>query len=192
MTTTAAAGFPGSPPTPIGRCPPRVASRPGAGTFVSAVHSAVGRLPVVAGKPEVAIYEEAVSRFGASKALFLGDRLDTDILGSNRAGIDSALVLTGIDTRQAGPGRRPGLAAHLSARRPEPIGRSVPRASARPNRAARRSPAWGRPSSGAPGRAVILERRRTVIDLLRAGAAAIWNSGMAIYALDVPPALYQR
>jgi hypothetical protein len=28
------------------------------------------------------------------------------------------------------------------------------------------------------------------IDLLRAGAAAIWNSGAAIYALDVPAELY--
>ena len=30
----------------------------------------------------------------------------------------------------------------------------------------------------------------TGVDLLRAGAAAIWNSGMPIYALEVPPALY--
>jgi hypothetical protein len=28
------------------------------------------------------------------------------------------------------------------------------------------------------------------IDLVRAGAAAIWNSGLAIYALDVPAELY--
>jgi len=28
------------------------------------------------------------------------------------------------------------------------------------------------------------------VDLLRAGAAAIWNSGAAIYALDVPAELY--
>jgi glycerol 3-phosphatase-2 len=36
---------------------------PGNGTLVSAVHTAVGRLPVVAGKPEVAIFEEARRRF---------------------------------------------------------------------------------------------------------------------------------
>ena len=70
---------------------------PGNGTLVSAVHTAVGRLPIVAGKPEAAIFEVAVKRFGASTPLFIGDRLDTDILGSNRAGIESALVLTGID-----------------------------------------------------------------------------------------------
>ena len=70
---------------------------PGNGTLVSAVHTAVGRLATVAGKPEVPIFDEAVARFGARHPLFLGDRLDTDILGANRAGIPSALVLTGID-----------------------------------------------------------------------------------------------
>ncbi|WIB13491.1 hypothetical protein [Curtobacterium sp. MCPF17_052] len=28
------------------------------------------------------------------------------------------------------------------------------------------------------------------MDLLRAGATAIWDSGLAIYGLDVDPALY--
>ncbi|MDQ1564693.1 MAG: glycerol-phosphatase, partial [Actinomycetota bacterium] len=70
---------------------------PGNGTLVSAVHTAAGILPIVAGKPEVAIFEEAVERFGASSPMFIGDRLDTDILGANRAGIPSVMVLTGID-----------------------------------------------------------------------------------------------
>ena len=70
---------------------------PGNGTLVSAVHTAVGRMPVVAGKPERAIFDAAVERFSASAPLFVGDRLDTDILGANRAGIRSVLVLTGID-----------------------------------------------------------------------------------------------
>src|SRR5689334_10156576 len=70
---------------------------PGNGTLVSAVHTAVGRLPLVAGKPERAIFDEAVARFQAQSPLFIGDRLDTDILGANRAGIASVLVLTGID-----------------------------------------------------------------------------------------------
>ena len=70
---------------------------PGNGTLVSAVHTAVGRLPIVAGKPQRAIFDAAVARFGAQHPLFLGDRLDTDILGANRAGMASALVLTGID-----------------------------------------------------------------------------------------------
>lgn len=59
---------------------------PGNGTLVSAVHTAVGRLPLVAGKPEIPIFLEAVKRFEAKTPLFIGDRLDTDILGANRAG----------------------------------------------------------------------------------------------------------
>lgn len=70
---------------------------PGNGTLVSAVHTAVGRLAVVAGKPERPIFDEAVDRFGARHPLFIGDRLDTDIAGAQAAGIDSVLVLTGVD-----------------------------------------------------------------------------------------------
>jgi glycerol 3-phosphatase-2 len=70
---------------------------PGNGTLVSAVHTAVGKLPLVAGKPEKAIFDAAVERFGAERPLFIGDRLDTDVIGANRAGIASVLVLTGID-----------------------------------------------------------------------------------------------
>lgn len=69
---------------------------PGNGTLVSAVHTAVGQLPLVAGKPEPAIFATAIARFGAKHPLFIGDRLDTDILGANRAGIPNALVLTGV------------------------------------------------------------------------------------------------
>jgi HAD superfamily hydrolase (TIGR01450 family) len=70
---------------------------PGNGTLVSEVHTAVGRFPVVAGKPETPIFEEAKRRFGAERPLVVGDRLDTDILGANRAGMASAVVLSGID-----------------------------------------------------------------------------------------------
>ena len=70
---------------------------PGNGTLVSAVHSAVGRLPVVAGKPETPLFATAVERFGAASPLFVGDRLDTDIAGANAAGMPSAFVLTGVD-----------------------------------------------------------------------------------------------
>jgi ribonucleotide monophosphatase NagD (HAD superfamily) len=36
----------------------------------------------------------------ADEALAVGDRLDTDILGANRANVPSALVLTGVTTRE--------------------------------------------------------------------------------------------
>lgn len=74
---------------------------PGNGSLVGAVHNAVGRMPLVTGKPEKPIFDAAIARFGTTKALFIGDRLDTDIKGAVSAGIRSALVLTGIDTPKA-------------------------------------------------------------------------------------------
>ncbi|PSL03526.1 HAD superfamily hydrolase (TIGR01450 family) [Haloactinopolyspora alba] len=69
---------------------------PGNGTLVSAVGRASGREPVVAGKPEPPMHREAILRTGARRPLVVGDRLDTDIEGAERAGVDSLLVLTGV------------------------------------------------------------------------------------------------
>ncbi|KTS03032.1 HAD-IIA family hydrolase, partial [Microbacterium testaceum] len=84
---------------------------PGNGTLVSAVHTAVGRLATIAGKPERPIFDEAVTRTGATNPLFIGDRLDTDIQGARAAEMASLLVLTGIDRPKqvlaAPPSQRP-------------------------------------------------------------------------------------
>lgn len=159
---------------------------PGNGTLVSAVHTAVGRLSTVAGKPETPIFEEALARFGAEKALFLGDRLDTDILGADRAGIDSALVLTGIDRPKhvlaAPQGSRPTyiLSDLRELHEPYPEVREKDGVFS---------------VNGASVRVVdadvqILAEGESQIDLLRAGAAAIWATGLAIYAFRVPERLY--
>lgn len=84
---------------------------PGNGTLVDAVRAATGREPMVAGKPEPPMHHEAVLRTGADRPLMVGDRLDTDIEGANRVGVDSLLVLTGvtdpIDLVLAAPELRP-------------------------------------------------------------------------------------
>ncbi|HEY8533666.1 MAG TPA: HAD-IIA family hydrolase [Micromonospora sp.] len=68
---------------------------PGNGALVAAVRTAVGRDPdVVVGKPAPALFTTAAR--GASRPLVVGDRLDTDIEGAVRAGMDSLLVLTGV------------------------------------------------------------------------------------------------
>jgi glycerol 3-phosphatase-2 len=161
---------------------------PGNGTLVSAVHTAIGRLPLVAGKPEVAIFEEAVSRFGASKPLFIGDRLDTDILGANRAGIESVLVLTGID-------RAKQLIAADANSRPTYIlqdlrGLSEPY----PHTAFSKdglSATVGDSTVRIAGNDVEIAAEGTSeLDLLRAACAVIWKSGRAIYGLNVPESLY--
>ena len=68
----------------------------GNGSMVAAVTSATGVVPEAAGKPEPAMFHQAVSLSGAQKALAVGDRLDTDIAGGNRAGMDTLQVLTGV------------------------------------------------------------------------------------------------
>lgn len=73
---------------------------PGNGSLVGAVANAVGRAPdVVAGKPAPPLYLLCAERLGvdAGSVLAVGDRLDTDIEGAVAAGIDSLLVLTGVD-----------------------------------------------------------------------------------------------
>ena len=71
---------------------------PGNGTLVAAVAAATGKSPSIAGKPGAALFETAARHSGVARALVVGDRLDTDILGGNRAGMATALVLTGVDT----------------------------------------------------------------------------------------------
>ena len=85
---------------------------PGNGALVALVAHATGRRPdAAAGKPERALHDEAVRRTGAVRPLVVGDRLDTDVEGANRAGCDSLLVLTGVTTEAdllaAPPERRP-------------------------------------------------------------------------------------
>ncbi|MEV0157467.1 HAD-IIA family hydrolase [Micromonospora sp. NPDC050686] len=70
---------------------------PGNGSLVAALVTALRREPdVVVGKPEPALFATAARRAGSGRALVVGDRLDTDIEGARRAGLDSLLVLTGV------------------------------------------------------------------------------------------------
>lgn len=160
---------------------------PGNGTLVSAVHTAAGRLPLVAGKPEVAIFEEAIARFGAIKPLFIGDRLDTDILGANRAGIDSVLVLTGIDRAKQ------LIAADADARPTYILGDLRELAQPYPVAKTARDGAVtvGEATVAIEGNDVVIRAEGSdELNLLRAACAAIWSSGRAIYGLEVPERLY--
>ena len=159
---------------------------PGNGTLVSAVHTAIGRLSTVAGKPETPIFEEAIARFAAQHPLFLGDRLDTDIMGAVRAGIDSALVLTGIDRPKhvlaALQGSRPDYILADLRDLHQPYPETIEKDGVfTVNEAAVRI---------VNGDVQILSEGDAQIDLLRAGAAAIWATGLAIYAFRVPEQLY--
>lgn len=84
---------------------------PGNGSLVQAVRTATGAEPIVAGKPERALFDETIARVGGTHPLMVGDRLDTDIDGAINAGIDSLAVLTGVSSLQeiadAPAGQRP-------------------------------------------------------------------------------------
>ncbi|RIV33226.1 HAD-IIA family hydrolase [Micromonospora radicis] len=70
---------------------------PGNGALVAALVTALGREPdEVVGKPAPELFATAARRAGEGRTLVVGDRLDTDIEGANRAGLDSLLVLTGV------------------------------------------------------------------------------------------------
>ncbi|GAA2230659.1 HAD-IIA family hydrolase [Herbiconiux moechotypicola] len=161
---------------------------PGNGTLVSAVHTAVGRLPVVAGKPEVAIFDEAKARFGVDTAAFIGDRLDTDTMGAKRAGLRAIHVLTGID-------RAKQLLAAPADSRPDFIIDDL-RGLFDPYPATRTSKDGAETTVGAATvrmdghRVRIVKAGDSPLDLVRAGSAAIWNSGLSIHALDVEAGLY--
>jgi len=75
---------------------------PGAGSIVAALAAATGQRPIVIGKPETPMLETAMTRIGAlpEETVMLGDRLDTDILAGERAGMLTVLVLTGVSTRE--------------------------------------------------------------------------------------------
>ena len=72
---------------------------PGNGAYVDLLALALGRRPLVVGKPHPPLYGLALERLGtlAARTLAVGDRIGTDIVGAEAADLDSAWVLTGVD-----------------------------------------------------------------------------------------------
>jgi len=75
---------------------------PGAGSLLAALEAASDVTPIIAGKPSTTLFEFALERLGTKpeETLVVGDRLETDILGGQRAGCKTALVLSGIATKE--------------------------------------------------------------------------------------------
>jgi glycerol 3-phosphatase-2 len=72
---------------------------PGTGAVVTALEYATGARAHNVGKPDPLLFETALDRLGPGRALMIGDRLDADLAGAAAAGIDCAIVLTGVSTR---------------------------------------------------------------------------------------------
>ncbi len=164
---------------------------PGNGALVSAVHLAVGRLATFAGKPEKEIFDVALERFGPQgEVLMIGDRLDTDILGANRAGMRSALVLTGIDTPKT-------LLASDESMRPtyvfedlRDLHQAYPNTIRSEDSDGVHTVEVGRAVVRRKGHVIRVARAGRKIDLIRAGAAIIHDSGLKIFGLDVDAQIY--
>lgn len=76
---------------------------PEAGTILAAIQTATGVRPLIMGKPERFLFEQTLARLGSRPAqtVMLGDRLDTDILGGQQAGLKTVLLTTGVDDEAA-------------------------------------------------------------------------------------------
>lgn len=82
-------------PTPLGLVP-------GAGAILAAIEAATGIEPVIVGKPQPAMMYTALEKLGTSpeETLVVGDRLETDIASGQAAGCKTALVLSGVSSRE--------------------------------------------------------------------------------------------
>jgi len=73
---------------------------PGTGAIVAALEYATGVKAHAVGKPEPQIFRAALDRLDDGRILVVGDRLDADLAGAAAAGLDGAIVLTGVTSRQ--------------------------------------------------------------------------------------------
>jgi 4-nitrophenyl phosphatase len=75
---------------------------PGAGSILAALEAASGVKPTIIGKPSSEMFRLAMQRIDAQPdtTAMLGDRMDTDIVGADQAGLITILVLTGVTHRE--------------------------------------------------------------------------------------------
>jgi HAD superfamily hydrolase (TIGR01450 family) len=74
---------------------------PGSGALLAAVEFASGRTAETVGKPEAGLMLTALDRLPEGRTLMVGDRIDADLGGAHAAGIDAAIVLTGVADRES-------------------------------------------------------------------------------------------
>ena len=74
-----------------------------AGPIIKALEYASGKRAIMIGKPSPRMFRLALlhAKEKASKAVMVGDQIETDILGAKRAGVHTVLVLTGVENRDS-------------------------------------------------------------------------------------------
>jgi HAD superfamily hydrolase (TIGR01450 family) len=90
--------------------------RPGAGAVIAAIEVASGVAPVVIGKPEPLLMEQAAHAVGRSptEAIVIGDGIVTDLAAARAVGARTVLMLTGVTSG-------PAAAALPEADRPDAV-----------------------------------------------------------------------
>jgi len=91
---------------------------PGNGATLAALRAATDVEPIIIGKPQPEMMLQAMARMGGTPedTAVVGDRLDTDILGGQNAGLTTILVLTGVTSPEE---------AHAGAVRPDYVFRDI-------------------------------------------------------------------
>ncbi|MBP8251881.1 MAG: HAD family hydrolase [Herpetosiphon sp.] len=76
---------------------------PACGAVVALIQAATGAQAYFVGKPNPVMMRTALRTIDAhgAEAMMIGDRMDTDIIGGTEAGMRTALVLTGVSTRES-------------------------------------------------------------------------------------------
>lgn len=154
---------------------------PGCGAQVEAIRVCVDVEPSIAGKPYPPLLVETVERLGATRPMFVGDRIDTDILGANNVGMASLFVFTGAHGKY-------DLAAAQPQQRPTAIGYDISALLAEPRTATIHDGTWqcGSQQAGiAQGQGAVLSTpsgREEQLDALWALLQLAWNDGVDITA----------
>ncbi len=76
---------------------------PGAGAIITTVEVSTDTKPEYAGKPAPAMFQMALERLGTApnETLAVGDRLETDLAGGQMIGMHTAVVLSGVATKES-------------------------------------------------------------------------------------------
>ena len=74
---------------------------PGAGAILAFLEASTDVKPFIVAKPEPVMFQQALARLGSrpEETVMIGDRLETDILGGQRAALKTIFVLSGISTQ---------------------------------------------------------------------------------------------
>ena len=82
--------------------PSEAGQLPGCGAILAAITAASGVAPLMIGKPQREMFDQAVEHLGSDRSTtaMVGDRIETDIVGAQNAGLLTVLLLSGASTQE--------------------------------------------------------------------------------------------